>query len=129
GGGLARGGAASAGGAQRARARSAFQRALCAARDSPLAVGGARYRSGANEGFVDTVFLGAFKRRVFETVGLYDPRAVTNEDAELNQRLLDSGGRVYLSRDIVVHYHPRDSFGAVARQYFRYGRGRARTFL
>jgi succinoglycan biosynthesis protein ExoA len=78
---------------------------------------------------VDTVFLGAFRRRVFETVGLYDPRAVTNEDAELNQRLLDSGGRVYLSRNIVVHYHPRDSFDAVARQYFRYGRGRARTFL
>jgi polysaccharide deacetylase family protein (PEP-CTERM system associated) len=122
-------GADNVGGAQRAVPRSSFQQALCAALGSPLGVGGARYRSAANEGFVDTVFLGAFRRRVFETVGLYDPRAVTNEDAELNQRLLDSGGRVYLSRNIVVHYHPRDSFGAVARQYFRYGRGRARTFL
>ena len=79
------------------------------------------------EGFVDTVFLGAFPRRVFEKVGLYDPGAVTNEDAELNQRILDAGGRVYLSREIVVHYYPRDSFRALARQYFRYGRGRART--
>ena len=33
--------------------------------------------------------------------------AVTNEDAELDQRILESGGRVYLSRDIVAHYYPR----------------------
>jgi succinoglycan biosynthesis protein ExoA len=28
-----------------------------------------------------------------------------------------------------VHYFPRDSFRALAKQYFRYGRGRARTLL
>lgn len=122
-------GADNVGGAQRPRAETPFQRALCAALDSPLGVGGASYRSAHKEGWVDTVFLGAFRRRVFEEVGLYDPHAVTNEDAELNQRILAAGGRVYLSRRIVVHYYPRASFGALARQYFRYGRGRARTLL
>jgi succinoglycan biosynthesis protein ExoA len=117
------------GGAQRPKARTAFQRALCAALTSPLGVGGARYRSAEAEGFVDTVFLGAFRRRVFETIGLWDPGAVTNEDAELNQRILDAGGQIYLSRDIIVHYFPRDSFRTLARQYYRYGRGRARTLL
>jgi glycosyltransferase involved in cell wall biosynthesis len=126
---LERTGADNVGGAQRARADTAFQRALCAALDSPLGVGGASYRSADKEGFVDTVFLGAFRRRVFEEVGLYDPGAVTNEDAELNQRILAAGGKVYLSRDIVVHYYPRASFAALAKQYFRYGRGRARTLL
>lgn len=126
---LGESGADNVGGAQRAIAKTPFQRALCAALTSPLGVGGARYRSAEAEGFVDTVFLGAFRRRVFETVGLYDPGAVTNEDAELNQRLLDRGGRIFLSRDIVVHYLPRDSFRALAKQYFRYGRGRARTLL
>ena len=57
------------------------------------------------------------------------PGAVTNEDAELNQRLVDAGGRIYLSRDIVLHYVPRGSLAALARQYYRYGRGRARTLL
>jgi succinoglycan biosynthesis protein ExoA len=52
-----------------------------------------------------------------------------NEDAELNQRILDSGGQIYLSKDIVVHYFPRESLAALAKQYFRYGRGRARTLL
>jgi glycosyltransferase involved in cell wall biosynthesis len=122
-------GADNVGGAQRARARTFFQKALCAALDSPLGVGGASYRSPDNEGFVDTVFLGAFRRSAFEIAGLYDPLAITNEDAELNQRLIDAGGKVFLSRDIVVHYFPRDSFKGLARQYYRYGRGRARTLL
>jgi glycosyltransferase involved in cell wall biosynthesis len=38
-------GADNVGGAQRARAKTAFQRALCAALSSPLGVGGAKYRS------------------------------------------------------------------------------------
>jgi glycosyltransferase involved in cell wall biosynthesis len=126
---LERTGADNVGGAQRAKARTFFQKALCAALTSPLGVGGARYRSADAEGYVDTVFLGAFRRRVFETIGIWDPGAITNEDAELNQRILDSGGQIYLSRDIVVHYFPRDSFPALARQYYKYGRGRARTLL
>jgi glycosyltransferase involved in cell wall biosynthesis len=122
-------GADNVGGAQRARAKSAFQRALCAALTSPLGVGGAGYRDASKEGFVDTVFLGAFRRKIFETIGLYDPRAITNEDAELNQRLLESGGKIYLSKEIEVHYYPRDSFKTLAKQYYKYGRGRARTLL
>jgi succinoglycan biosynthesis protein ExoA len=124
---LARTGADNVGGAQRPRARTAFQRALCAALQSPLGMGGARYRRADEEGEVDTVFLGAFRRRVFEDMGLYDPEAFTNEDAELNQRIIEAGGRVYLSREVVVHYYPRTSLRALARQYYRYGLGRART--
>ena len=126
---LERTGADDVGGAQRCLGRTPFEKAVCAALRSPLGVGGAAYRSADNEGFVDTVFLGAYKRSVFDRIGPWDPRAVTNEDAELNQRLVDAGGRIYLSRDIVVHYVPRGSLAAIARQYYRYGRGRARTLL
>lgn len=126
---LERTGADNVGGAQRCRGRTEFEAAVGAALRSPLGVGGAAYRSVDNEGFVDTVFLGAYRRRAFELAGAWDPRAVTNEDAELNQRLIDAGGRIYLSREIVAHYVPRGSLPALARQYFRYGRGRARTLL
>jgi glycosyltransferase involved in cell wall biosynthesis len=122
-------GADNVGGAQRAIAETWFQRALCAALDSPLGVGGARYRDPEMEGFVDTVFLGAFKREVLDSVGGYDDNAITNEDAELNQRILEAGGKVFLSRKIVVNYFPRGSFLSLARQYFKYGKGRARTLL
>jgi succinoglycan biosynthesis protein ExoA len=128
---LERTGADNVGGAQRARAKTTFQRALCAALSSPLGVGGVKYRAADadEEGFVDTVFLGAFRRRVFEAIGLYDPKAITNEDAELNQRLIQAGGKVYLSRDVEVYYYPRDSYKSLAKQYYKYGRGRARTLL
>jgi glycosyltransferase involved in cell wall biosynthesis len=126
---LKRTGADNVGGAARAHAATPFQHALCAALDSPLGVGGAGYRSADSEGYVDTVFCGAFPRAVFERVGLYDPGAVVNEDAELNQRIAAAGGRIYLSRRIVAHYYPRSSLSALARQYFRYGQGRARTIL
>ena len=122
-------GACNAGGAARARPRSTFQRAVSAALSSPLAVGGSAYRDPTREGFVETVFNGAFRREVIEHVGLYDERARTNEDAELNQRIIEAGGRVFLSRSIIAFYYPRSTLRGLAAQYFGYGQGRARTLL
>jgi len=122
-------GASNAGGAARARHRSTFQRAVSAALSSPLAVGGSAYRDPTREGFVETVFNGAFRREVIEHVGLYDERARTNEDAELNQRIIEAGGRVFLSRSIIAFYYPRETLRGLAAQYFGYGQGRARTLL
>ena len=122
-------GADNVGGAMRPLALTGFQKALCKALESRLGVGNAGYRDADREGWVDTVFLGAFRRDVFTCFGNFDAGAITNEDAELNQRILQGGGRIYLSPSIVVHYVPRSSFRALARQYFRYGKGRARTAL
>ena len=126
---LERTGASSVGGAARPRARTFFERCVAAALRSPLGVDDARGGEPREQGFVQSVWSGAFQRRVFEGVGMFDPNAVTHEDAELDQRIVESGGRIFLSRDIVAHYYPRDSFPALARQYFGYGRGRARTLL
>jgi glycosyltransferase involved in cell wall biosynthesis len=126
---LIRTGADNVGGGAKTRSRSWFQRAVCAALDSPLGVGGSRYRTEGEEGFVDTVWGGTFPRRIFETIGMYDPRAVVNEDAELNQRILEAGGKIFLSKEIIAYYYPRDSFRGLAKQYFKYGKGRARTLV
>lgn len=124
---LARTGADNVGGAARCQGRTPFQMAVCAALRSPLGAGGAPHWSADAEGFVQTVPFGAFRRGIFDRIGPWDGEAITNEDAELNQRLIQAGGRIYLSREIVVHYTPRGSLPALARQYFRYGQGRART--
>ena len=126
---LARTSADNVGGAARCRAKGAVQKAIAAALQSPLGFGGASFRDPEAEGYVDTLFPGAFRREIFDKVGLFDEGAVVNEDAELNQRILQAGGRIFLSREIVVHYYPRDSLSGLARQYFRYGQGRARTLL
>jgi cellulose synthase/poly-beta-1,6-N-acetylglucosamine synthase-like glycosyltransferase len=126
---LRRTGAANVGGAARPRHKGRFQQALCVALGSRLGMGGAAFRDPDREGFVDTVFNGAFRREVFEQIGLFDASARTNEDAEMNQRIIESGGRVFLSREVVAYYYPRASLHALARQYFSYGKGRARTLL
>jgi succinoglycan biosynthesis protein ExoA len=126
---LDRTGADNVGGAARPIAKTFFQRCVSAALRSPLGIGGSRFRKSDGEGFVETVWPGAFRRGVFERVGLFDPKAITNEDAELNQRILNAGGRIYMSRDIVAHYYPRATMRTLARQYFKYGQGRARTLL
>lgn len=122
-------GALNVGGAARPKHKTEFQRAMCAALSSPLGVGGSAYRSPDREGYVESVFNGTFRREAFETAGLYDPEAVTNEDAELNQRIIALGGSIYLSRTIVAHYYPRSDLLGLARQYFKYGEGRARTLV
>ncbi len=40
-----------------------------------------------------------------------------------------AGGKIFLSKDVVVFYYPRASFDSLAKQYFKYGMGRARTLL
>lgn len=126
---LARSGADNVGGAPRCKGETPFQKAVCAALKSPLGAGGAPQWNPANEGFVHSVPFGALKRETLQALGGFDARAFTNEDAELNQRILARGGRVYLSPEIVFWYHPRSSVKGLARQYFRYGMGRARTLL
>lgn len=126
---LERTGADNVGGAARPIATTFFQRCVAAAMRSPLMAGVGPAGGPDSEGFVETAWPGAFRRDVFERVGLFDPNAVTSENAELDQRIVDSGGRVYQSRDIVAHYHPRPSMRTLARDYFRRGQGRARTLL
>jgi glycosyltransferase involved in cell wall biosynthesis len=126
---LERTGADNVGGAPRSRGETPFQKAVCAALKSPLGAGGAPQWNPDNEGFVHSVPFGTLRRDYLRSLGGFDPRAVTNEDAELNQRVIAKGGRVYLSPEIVFSYYPRASFTGLARQYFRYGYGRARTLV
>jgi glycosyltransferase involved in cell wall biosynthesis len=119
--------AANVGGVMKPIGQSPVQEAIALAMRHPVGVGDARFHLGNYKGYVDTVYLGAFKKEIFDTVGLYDTNCRTNEDAELNIRILKTGGKIYLDSSIQVEYLPRDSFGKLAVQYFRYGMGRAYT--
>src|SRR5207247_1046111 len=81
-------------------------------------------------GFVDTVYLGSFRRAVFDEIGLFDDAApVLSEDSDINQRIRERGGRVYLNTEIRAGYYPRETLGGLARLYFRYGGARSGNFL
>ena len=79
--------------------------------------------------FTDTVYLGAWPADVLVRAGGYDERLRTNEDFELAYRIRQAGGRVYLSPMIRSTYFGRQSLGALGRQYFLYGIGKAQVLL
>jgi len=119
---LVRTGAANVGGVQQAVGDAPFTRAVARALASPFGMGGARFHTGGEEGPVDTVFLGVFRRDALEAVGSFDESLIGNEDFELNFRLRKSGRIVWFDPALRVDYTPRSSFTALARQFFSYGK-------
>ena len=81
-------------------------------------VGNAAFRTGAKEGWVDTVPFGCYKREVFERIGLYDERLVRNQDYEFNRRLIRAGGRIRSNPKIRVFYHNQSNLNGLLRQAF-----------
>jgi GT2 family glycosyltransferase len=68
------------------------------------------------------VYLGVFRRSVFDELGGFDESLLRNQDYELNYRIRRAGGVVYFHPDLRVRYLPRRSLGALWKQYFDYGR-------
>ncbi len=124
---LRRTGAAMVGFHAAAVAESPFQEAVAFAQSTPVGVGSSEYRLGKHSGWVDSAMHGCFSRAAVEAVGGYDENTSHNEDAELSLRLRKAGGGIWLDDALRVAYFPRSSPGALARQYFLYGLGRAST--
>ena len=118
---MERTGAVNVGGIQQAVGQTAFERAVAVAMTSRFGTGGARFHIGGEEGPVDTVYLGVFRRSALEAVGGFDEGLVRNQDYELNIRLRAAGGTVWFDPALAVEYRPRRTLGALARQYVDYG--------
>ncbi len=105
------------------------QRAIAAASNSMFGTGGAAHRQGGYSGFIDHGHHAGFRRAAFERVGGYDATFIANEDAEFDARIRRTGGRIWMAGDIEVVYYPRRTLSGLARQYRRYGTGRAANVL
>ena len=108
---------------------SCFQAANAWIVDTPLGSGGSAHRGGRKSMFVDHGHHAGFDLALFNYVGGYDESFSHNEDAEYDKRLVQAGGRIFLDADIRLTYMPRATVQSLARQYFNYGKGRARTIL
>ncbi len=109
--------------------QSCFQRANAWIVDTPLGSGGSAHRGGRESSFVDHGHHAGFDLAAFLAAGGYDETFSHNEDAEFDKRLCKAGGRIFLDADIRLAYLPRATVAALAKQYFNYGKGRARTIL
>lgn len=98
-----------------------FSRIISYAMSSRFGVGNAYFRTGRKNGFVDTVAFGAYRREVFEKIGLFDEDLIRNQDDEFNYRVIRNGYKIFLSNKIKSKYYVRGSWEKLFKQYYQYG--------
>ena len=110
------------GGTTVVRGKTKTQKIIAAAYHSPFALGGSKHYDENYEGYADTVAWGAFKRDTLVNMGMYDERLPRSEDDDLNFRIIENGGKVFVTPKIQSVYYPKDNFKDLFKQYFEYGK-------
>ena len=105
-----------------------FQRAAAAAQNSRLGTGGAAHRHVSVGKWVDHGHHALFTLRTFQMLNGYNETFSHNEDAEFDLRQIKAGIKIWLEPSLALHYSPRSTPAALARQYYAFGIGRCRTF-
>src|SRR3972149_1103350 len=82
--------------------------AIALAVSFPFGIGNAAFRYSEREQYTDTVAFPAYRRDVFERVGLFED-IPSGEDDEFHLPLGARGGRVLLTPRIGSVYYPRSS--------------------
>jgi hypothetical protein len=88
----------------------------------PLGVGGAAFRTRRGDASVDTVPYAAYRREVFDRLGLFDESLVRNQDFEFNARIRKAGGKLLLMPDLEIAYYNVADHKRLAVQAFNNGR-------
>ncbi|HEY6295059.1 MAG TPA: glycosyltransferase family 2 protein, partial [Streptosporangiaceae bacterium] len=117
-------GAADVGGIMAAEGVTPFQQAVAWGMTSPAGVGASAFHTGGRAGSADSVYLGVYRRAAIEEAGGYDEEMLRAEDWELNYRIRAGGRLIWFTPELRITYRPRASLGALASQYFHYGRWR-----
>lgn len=115
------------GGAIRLIGNLPIQKAIKLATTCSFGIGNSGFHYEDHEGYVESVYLGAYRKNIFDKIGLYDEELIRNQDDELNYRLIKSSGKIFMSREIISHYYPRPSIKKLWKQYYEYGYWRVRV--
>ncbi|MDR1240712.1 MAG: LicD family protein [Oscillospiraceae bacterium] len=114
-------GAQNVGGLMLAKGKTKMQKIIAAAYHIKFVLGGGKNHDENYEGFTDTVFLGAFNKKYLNMIGMYDENFIINEDDELNYRIIENGGKIFVTPEIKSVYYPRDNIKELFKQYLNYG--------
>jgi len=95
----------------------------------PIGVGNSAFRLGKGDAFVDTVPFGAFRREIFDEVGVFREDLVRNQDYEFNARIRSFGHKIYLSSRISNVYFNSPTFSRFIRQAISNGLWGARCWV
>jgi glycosyltransferase involved in cell wall biosynthesis len=108
---------------------SAVAKTIALMTQNPVVVGNASYRLGQGDRYVDTVPFGAFRREIFDQVGFFREDLVRHQDYELNARIRQAGGKIFLSLKIYNVYYNVPTFSKFMRQASLNGTWCARAWM
>lgn len=109
------------GGIAETSAKGFVGKAISQMLSTKFGVGGSDFRTGNGNHYVDTVPFGAFRREVFERVGLFNPKLLRSEDNDMNARIRESGGKIWLAEDIRFRYFCRDTVKGILKMGLQNG--------
>ncbi len=115
------------GGIKRGVGHTAAGRAVSAAMSSPFGVGGSFYHYGTSAREVDHVPFGAYPVALARELGGWGEEFTVNQDFEFDYRVRAAGKRILFDPSLVIDWECRQSIGALARQYRRYGKGKVKV--
>jgi glycosyltransferase involved in cell wall biosynthesis len=114
-------GAEIVGGPMRAVGESAFQRAVAVCTSTSFGIGDSKFHHENYKGYADSVYLGAWRKEIFETTGMFDEQLKRNQDDEFHYRSRSLGIKIFLNPEIKAWYYPRGTVKLLSKQYFQYG--------
>lgn len=100
---------------------SAWSRTLHLAEESMFGSSVSSYRRSSGKTYEKSIFHGAYRRKVFETIGGYREDLGRTEDNEIHYRMRKNGFRICMSPDIISYQYIRPTLGKMCRQ--KYGNG------
>ena len=101
--------------------KNRMQKIIAEAHYSPFALGGGKNHNINYEGLADTVQFGTFEKDYLLKMGLYDENIKFAEDDDLNFKIIENGGKIFITPKIKFIYYPRDNLISLFIQYFKYG--------
>ncbi len=109
------------GGVAETSASTFIGKAISQMLSTKFGVGGSDFRIGDGNKYVDTVPFGAFRKEVFDKVGLFNTELLRSEDNDMNARIRNSGGKIWLADDIRFKYYCRDTIRGILKMGLQNG--------
>lgn len=122
-------GVAAVGGRRVGVAETATGRAVASALSSPFGVGNSVNHYGTERQDTDHASFGIYRTEVLRAVAGWDEQLMVNEDVDIDHRILALGHRIRYDPEMLILWQVRETVRQLARQYRRYGRGKAAMVL
>lgn len=117
---------AGVGGMRRGVSDTSTGRAVALALSSRFGVGNSVNHYGTRYQLTDHASHGVYRSTSAREIGGWDEELLVNEDVDFDLRLIASGHTIAYDPAMVFDWKVRDTPAALARQYRRYGRGKAK---